>query len=52
MNATIHKEAQNEWKAKNAETWYKNGRVEVKDDLDTFKKNMGLYPDVFLANWA
>jgi secreted Zn-dependent insulinase-like peptidase len=50
LNSPKHKEAQSEWKAKNEEKYGK--RIEVEGSLQTFKKMMGLHPDLFKANFA
>ena len=52
LNSVMHSEKQAEWKAKNAEKHYSNGRVEVVENLQTFKKKMALHPDLFKANFA
>ena len=51
LNSELHKEAQAEWRAKNDEKWG-GQRIEVKGGLPTFKKMMGLHPDLFKANFA
>ena len=50
LNSAKHAEAQAEWKAKNDDKYGK--RIEVEGSLQTFKKMMGLHPDLFKANFA
>jgi len=50
LNSATHAEGQAEWKAKNLEKYGK--RIEVQGSLQTFKKMMGLHPDLFKANFA
>ena len=52
LNAVKFADRQAEWKAKNAERHYASGRMEIKDNLQTFKKKMSLHPDLFKANFA
>ena len=52
LNSAKHIEKQAEWKAKNKDTHYKGGRIEVKEPLEAFKKKMALHPDLFKANFA
>ena len=50
LNSATHAEGQAEWKTKNLEKYGK--RIEVQGSLQTFKKMMGLHPDLFKANFA
>jgi insulysin len=52
LNSATHKEGQAEWKAKNAEKYGKRTEVALDGSLQTFKKMMGLHPDLFKANFA
>ncbi len=52
LNSAKFVEAQQEWKAKNAEKHFQNGRVIINDPLQVFKKKMALHPDLFKANFA
>ncbi len=52
LNSVTHAEGQAEWKAKNLEKYGPRTEVPAGASLQTFKKMMGLHPDLFKANFA